>query len=81
MVPSKSPEGEIVGYECVDVLPDGVYDKLGLKRGDLIVEINDAPVVDPSTLVRLHERLREHRVVSIQVKRKGKTITLSNPAE
>ncbi len=69
----KKPKGVIVA----DIVPGSPADKAGLKRGDVILEVNGEAVNSPA---ELQIAIRSHKAgekVKLKVWRKNKTITIS----
>ena len=63
----KEPQGALVG----DVSPDGPADKAGLKRGDIIVEVNGKPVTDSNELRMSISMMQPDTTVKLKVERDG----------
>lgn len=58
-------------------MPEGPYDKLGLKVGDVIVKVNNDPVASPQGMVKMHKDLKSGQPLALQVLRNGRIIYLS----
>ncbi len=68
----KDTTGALIG----DVTKDSPAEKAGLKRGDVIVSLNEQPIDSPNTLKNLAAQLEVDKTVPVVVIRDGKEQTL-----
>ncbi|MBL7663197.1 PDZ domain-containing protein [bacterium] len=68
--------GASVGFRLFAIRQGSLYEKLGLKNGDIIESVNDNKVQDPSQAIKLFETLRSERSISVKVERNGEGKTL-----
>jgi type II secretion system protein C len=68
--------GESIGMRLYAIKSGSLYEKLGLKNSDVIREINNKPVNDPSKALKLFEDLKSERSISVSVERSGEDIQL-----
>ncbi|MDX2494713.1 MAG: type II secretion system protein N [Desulfuromusa sp.] len=54
-----------------------ILNKLGLKRGDVILNINDIALDGPESGLQVFQQLREARQISLAVERKGEAMTFT----
>jgi type II secretory pathway component PulC len=64
------------GYEISQVQPGGVADQLGLRSGDVILEVNGQPLDGVATVMRLFGEVRSMPQAKLAVLRSGQRITL-----
>ncbi len=67
--------GKPAGYQCVEIEPGSLYDKLGLKNGDVVTSIEGEPLDNIQALISKLERLKSGSVssMSMTLTRGGKT--------
>ncbi len=63
------------GYKLFQIVPGSIYDKLGLKNGDVIAGLDGQPINDPGKAFEMLNRLKESSHMELQVKRDGRTQT------
>jgi serine protease Do len=61
----------------MQVIEGSAADRAGLRRGDLLVELDGEPVTDATDLQRLMVQERIGREVTVQVLRDGRPRTLT----
>ena len=59
------------------VLPDGPSDKAGLRRGDLVIAVEDRPVDDPQALLEVVDAAPIGTPLPLKLLRNGREISLS----
>jgi len=59
-----------------NVAPDSQFEKMGVKVGDIIDEVNRKPV---DTLVQINRSLRSRNKVELKIVRDGESIKLDSP--
>ena len=73
--PSPVYDGEVLaGYQVYPGQRSGVFAQLGLRAGDVITAINDAPLVDPAQSVAVLEQLLDGVAVVATVVRKNSAV-------
>ncbi|OFZ79336.1 MAG: hypothetical protein A2583_00885 [Bdellovibrionales bacterium RIFOXYD1_FULL_53_11] len=68
--------GMAAGYKCFQIVPGSIYDKLGMKNGDVVSAINGQPMSDPGKALEQLGALKESSHFELTVKRDGRTQTL-----
>lgn len=65
------------GYKMLQIVPGSIYDKLGVKNGDVITGLNGDPINDPGKAFQLFNELRTASHLEITVKRSGRKMTMN----
>lgn len=68
--------GRAAGFKMAVVRSDSVYHHLGLRRGDILTAANGESVTTPNQALALLDKLKTQRRVTIDVKRRGRPLTL-----
>lgn len=69
--------GELDGLKIYDIEPGGPLEVKGLKKGDIIQSVNGLPMVAPESMYQGFSRVREERVFVAEVRREGRTETIT----
>jgi general secretion pathway protein C len=69
--------GKINGYRLVNIAPNSIYEKLGLKRFDVIKGVNGEPVDSPAKAMELYNQLKSSNGLALQIERNGSDETLN----
>lgn len=67
-----SMEARNPGYEFTQIEPKSVYDKIGFKVGDILLEINGHVVESSLEAMNLFVLLRDEKNFEVKIKRAGK---------
>ncbi|WP_255475467.1 trypsin-like peptidase domain-containing protein [Synechococcus sp. A15-127] len=59
------------------VMPDGPSDRAGLRRGDLVIAVDDRPVQDPQALLEVVDAASLGTPLPLKLLRNGRELTLS----
>lgn len=65
--------GKIYGYAVTRVLPGSVFDKMGLKREDIITGVNNTPLTDEKTIFSFFNNVDDIDSLTLTIIRRGKT--------
>jgi S1-C subfamily serine protease len=68
---------ERTGALVQSVLPQGPAEDAGLRRGDLVIEVDEKPVADPQALLEVVDAARLSEPLPLTVLRNGRELTLS----
>lgn len=68
-------EGKSVGLRLFAIKTGSLYDKIGLKNGDILSSINGKNLGDFSQAMKLFEQLREERNLTLELERNRKPVT------
>lgn len=69
--------GRATGLKLVGLPPGSVLTELGLRRGDVVAEVNGAALTSPESVLGLLERLRSTRTFEVRVLRGGVPVQLT----
>lgn len=69
-------DGETQGYKIFAVRPGSIFEKIGLKNGDVIKMVNGMEIKSPQEALDLFRQLRDETEFEIVVERRGQTKTL-----
>lgn len=70
-------DGKTDGFIIRRLKRTSILNKLGLKRGDVIMNINDIPLDGPESGLQVFQQLREARMINLGVERKGEAMTFT----
>lgn len=68
--------GRPSGYRCFQIVPGSIYDKLGMKDGDVISEINGQSINDPGKAFEIFGQLRTMSSVDLRLKRGTQSLNM-----
>ena len=69
-------DGLLVGVTLQSVPADGVLQQSGFQTGDIVHAVDGQPVVDPALVFKLPAKLHQANLVTVEVERSGKPVTL-----
>jgi general secretion pathway protein C len=69
--------GKSIGFRLFAIRSGSIFDKIGLKNGDIIQRINGSEMSDPSKALQLLQELRSESDLSVEVVRNRQPMTLS----
>jgi general secretion pathway protein C len=76
-VPQKGPGGSIEGFR-IDMLQEGsLFEKLGIRVGDVIEGVNGQKVDSPEKAIQLYNKLRNEPNIQLSINRGGRSENLS----
>jgi general secretion pathway protein C len=70
-------QGKTVGFRISEIIPGSIYEKIGLRNGDVIQKVNSQEVDDPAKFFQLYQGLRTERFITIDLLRSGARQTLN----
>ncbi|MEM7646253.1 MAG: type II secretion system protein GspC, partial [Pseudomonadota bacterium] len=73
--------GEVSGFKLVAIKSGSIYEKLGLKRGDVIKGVNGEPVDSPQKAMELYQALKSSDQIQLDIGRGGSNTTLNYSLE
>lgn len=68
--------GRASGYRCFQIVPNSIYDKLGMKDGDVICGINGQTINDPGKAFEIFGQLRTMSSVELCLKRGNQVMNM-----
>ena len=69
--------GELSGFQVNRIRQDSIYEKAGLRNGDIVKEINGIPLSDAAQAIRLLQSLRGESQIEVRVVRGGESININ----
>ena len=69
--------GAINGFRLDYVAPSSFYEKIGLKYGDVLQQVNGVEIRDPGTMLTLFQQLRNERSVKLDVLRNNQRTAMT----
>jgi len=69
-------EGKTDGFVVRMIRPRSLLDQLGLRRGDVVVAINDVQLDSPEKALQIFQQLREARDIKVDLVRNDQSLTL-----
>lgn len=69
-------DGKSIGMRLFAIRRGSLYEKLGLKNGDIVLAVNDNSLNDPTQALKLFEQLKTERSIAVQVERSGEAANL-----
>ena len=69
--------GTMNGFRLDFIAPSSFYEKIGLKYGDVLQQVNGVDIRDPGTMLTLFQQLRNERSVKLDVLRNNQRTTMN----
>lgn len=69
--------GKSTGFRLFAIRQNSIFDKIGLRNGDIIERINGSDLSDPSRALALFQQLRNERELTVDILRNKESKTLS----
>lgn len=73
--------GKVDGFKIIDIAPNSVYEKLGIKKNDVIKGVNGDLVDSPAKAMELYNTLKTSNRISLEVERNGSKVDMSYTIE
>ncbi|MDA8272625.1 MAG: hypothetical protein M0Z72_02660 [Deltaproteobacteria bacterium] len=74
-------DGKITGYKVLNVVPGSVFWDMGIRRMDVIKDVNGVPLKSPAEAIGLLTGLQNENSLSLNIQRGGSRITLNYKIE
>jgi general secretion pathway protein C len=68
--------GKTIGFKLFSIRPGSLYSKIGLQNGDVITRINGYEINSPEKGLEIYGKLKDSKAVTVDMKRRGKPMTL-----
>jgi general secretion pathway protein C len=68
--------GKPVGFKLFSIKPGSLYSKIGLQNGDVVNRINGFEMSSPEKGLEVYQKLKDSSNVTVDIKRRGKPMTL-----
>jgi general secretion pathway protein C len=69
--------GTMNGFRLDYVAPSSFYEKIGLKHGDVLQQVNGVSIRDPGTMLSLFQQLRNEQTVKLDVLRNNQRTAMT----
>ena len=69
--------GAINGFRLDFIAPSSFYEKIGLKYGDVLQQVNGVDIRDPGTMLTLFQQLRNEKTVKLDVLRNNQRTAMT----
>lgn len=69
--------GEIKGYKIFAIKPGSIYDKIGIRNGDVIERINGMEITTPENALQFFQQLKNETRFVIDLERNGQKLTFT----
>jgi general secretion pathway protein C len=69
--------GAMSGFRMDYIAPGSFYEKIGLKYGDVLKQVNGVEIKDPGTMLSLFQQLRNERTVKLDILRNNQRTTMA----
>ncbi len=69
--------GAMSGFRMDYIAPGSFYEKIGLKYGDVLKQVNGIEIKDPGTMLSLFQQLRNERTVKLDLLRNNQRTTMA----
>lgn len=67
----KTREGKVLGFALAGIRPSSLFDRLGLRNGDLILRIADQTLDSPESALAVYATVRSAPQISVEIERGG----------
>ncbi|HET7909407.1 MAG TPA: hypothetical protein VFL19_01760 [Nitrospira sp.] len=68
--------GAINGFRLDYIAPTSFYEKIGLRYGDILKQVNGVEIKDPGTMLSLFQQLRNEKSVKLDILRNNQRTTM-----
>jgi general secretion pathway protein C len=72
-----SVNGTMNGYRLDYIAPSSFYERIGLKYGDVLQQVNGVDIRDPGTMLTLFQQLRNEKTVKLDVLRNNQRTAMT----
>ena len=69
--------GAMNGFRLDFIAPSSFYEKIGLKHGDVLQQVNGVDIRDPGTMLTLFQQLRNEKTVKLDVLRNNQRTAMT----
>ena len=77
----RTVDGKTDGFLVRRINPRSLLSKLGIQRGDVILDVNNIKLDSPEKALQVFQQLREARQISVAVERNGQPMSFSYEIE
>ncbi len=79
--PRTGPDGRVNGWTMKNIKPDSIYQKMGIKEGDVVTEVNGYSLNDGPKAVKVLRSLQKEEKFKIRVERGGSSFDIDMGVE
>lgn len=72
-----APNGKVEGFIILDIMPGSAYEKLGLKRNDIIGGVNGKKIDSADAAFKAYNDLKDSNSIALDITRGGSPVTLN----
>jgi general secretion pathway protein C len=69
--------GAITGFRLDYIAPSSFYEKIGLKYGDVLQQVNGVEIRDPGTMLSLFQQLKNEKTVKLDILRNNQRTAMT----
>jgi membrane-associated protease RseP (regulator of RpoE activity) len=69
-------DGKPAGFKLFAIRPNTLYSKLGIKNGDVMLKLNGIELSSPENALQAYQGLKDAKIVTMEILRRGKPKTL-----
>ena len=62
-------KGKADGFRIVSIVPNSIYEKIGLKNGDILQRINGIDIKDPTSFLKIFQQIKDETHISLNLVR------------
>jgi len=73
--------GKSIGMRLFAIRTGSLYEKIGLKNGDILTSVNENSLSDPTQALKLFEQLKTERESEVAIERNGSKVNLNYSIE
>lgn len=77
VVPEIGPDSRVVGYRMVELQPGSMFEKMGMKLGDVIEEVNGVAVTNAQQALELYQTMKSENNFKVKIKRNGTSVDMN----
>lgn len=70
-------DGEVIGWKMVNIKKNSIYEKMGMRDGDVVKEINGIPLTDAGKAIKSLNKMRKENKYNIKIDRGGADVDLN----
>ena len=70
-------QGRTVGLRITRISPGSLFEKIGLRNGDVLLRVNKRKLDDPARFLSLYQDMRNKRQISLLLSRNGQNQTFN----
>ncbi len=68
--------GKANGFKIFNIKANSIYEKIGLKNGDVIQKINGFEINSPDKAFEVYQKLKDAKAINVEINRGGSNMTL-----